>query len=182
MGRQLLKLVVFSSLLLFIINQYVNPTVANSPHPLSGSAPRVIERVLKLSIPTLYVWLCMFYCFFHLWLNIAAELLRFGDREFYKVRAPVEWLPNFPGFTDWNQHKPYDSVVLRTLALLVAASTYTVNRLHLSTERGQFTRLCHLLRRHSRPFIGSCLCMVNLPMCRLLCALPLVPSSAPPLP
>jgi len=26
----------------------------------------------------------MFYCFFHLWLNILAELLRFGDREFYK--------------------------------------------------------------------------------------------------
>lgn len=87
-GRQVAKLVVFSSLLLFIINQYVNPTVANSPHPLAGSAPRVIERVLKLSIPTLYVWLCMFYCFFHLWLNILAELLRFGDREFYKVSAP----------------------------------------------------------------------------------------------
>jgi diacylglycerol O-acyltransferase-1 len=84
-GRQLIKLLIFSSLLLFIINQYVNPTVANSPHPLSGSVPRVMERVLKLSIPTLYVWLCMFYCFFHLWLNILAELLRFGDREFYKV-------------------------------------------------------------------------------------------------
>jgi hypothetical protein len=75
---------------LFIINQYVNPTVANSPHPLSGSVPRVMERVLKLSIPTLYVWLCMFYCFFHLWLNILAELLRFGDREFYKVNIQAD--------------------------------------------------------------------------------------------
>lgn len=26
----------------------------------------------------------MFYCFFHLWLNIIAEVLRFGDRTFYK--------------------------------------------------------------------------------------------------
>jgi hypothetical protein len=26
-----------------------------------------------------------FYCLFHLWLNILAEVLHFGDREFYKV-------------------------------------------------------------------------------------------------
>jgi hypothetical protein len=30
------------------------------------------------------VWLLGFYTFFHLWLNILAELLRFGDRTFYK--------------------------------------------------------------------------------------------------
>ena len=46
---------------------------------------RIIERVLKLALPNMYAWLCMFYCLFHLWLNILAELLRFGDREFYKV-------------------------------------------------------------------------------------------------
>ena len=43
------------------------------------------ERVLKLSLPTLYGWIIMFYCLFHLWLNILAELTHFGDREFYKV-------------------------------------------------------------------------------------------------
>uniref|UniRef100_A0A0E0HSN2 O-acyltransferase n=1 Tax=Oryza nivara TaxID=4536 RepID=A0A0E0HSN2_ORYNI len=64
--------------------QYINPIVKNSKHPLKGNFLNAIERVLKLSVPTLYVWLCMFYCFFHLWLNILAELLRFGDREFYK--------------------------------------------------------------------------------------------------
>lgn len=46
----------------------------------------LIERVLKLCIPTLYIWLAMFYTLFHVWLNILAELMRFGDREFYKVR------------------------------------------------------------------------------------------------
>lgn len=44
----------------------------------------VIERVLKLSIPTLYFWLAMFYSLFELWLNVLAEMTRFGDREFYK--------------------------------------------------------------------------------------------------
>ena len=46
------------------------------------------ERVLKLSLPTLYGWVFLFYCLFHLWLNILAELTLFGDREFYKVCLP----------------------------------------------------------------------------------------------
>lgn len=82
--QQLIKCVVFTGLMGFIIEQYINPIVKNSKHPLKGNFLNAIERVLKLSVPTLYVWLCMFYCFFHLWLNIVAELLCFGDREFYK--------------------------------------------------------------------------------------------------
>lgn len=82
--RQLIKLVIFTGFMGFIIEQYINPIVQNSQHPLKGNLLYAIERVLKLSLPTLYVWLCMFYCFFHLWLNILAELLCFGDREFYK--------------------------------------------------------------------------------------------------
>ncbi|KAK1413850.1 hypothetical protein QVD17_29586 [Tagetes erecta] len=82
--RQLIKLVIFTGFMGFIIEQYINPIVKNSRHPLKGDILYAIERVLKLSVPNLYVWLCMFYCFFHLWLNILAELLRFGDREFYK--------------------------------------------------------------------------------------------------
>ncbi|KAJ4782181.1 O-acyltransferase [Rhynchospora pubera] len=82
--RQLVKCIIFTGLMGFIIEQYINPIVQNSQHPLKGNLLNAIERVLKLSVPTLYVWLCMFYCFFHLWLNILAELLQFGDREFYK--------------------------------------------------------------------------------------------------
>ncbi|XP_051131822.1 diacylglycerol O-acyltransferase 1A [Andrographis paniculata] len=83
-ARQLIKLVIFTGLMGFIIEQYINPIVKNSQHPLKGNLLYAIERVLKLSVPNLYVWLCMFYSFFHLWLNILAEILRFGDREFYK--------------------------------------------------------------------------------------------------
>ncbi|KAG0610945.1 hypothetical protein M758_7G102600 [Ceratodon purpureus] len=82
--RQAGKLVVFVGLMGFIIEQYINPTVRNSQHPLKGNYLQAAERILKLSMPVLYVWLCLFYCLFHLWLNIVAELLRFGDREFYK--------------------------------------------------------------------------------------------------
>lgn len=82
--RQLVKLIIFTGLMGFIAEQYINPTIKNSQHPLKGNYLYAIERVLKLSIPTLYFWLCMFYCTFHLWLNIIAELTRFGDRQFYK--------------------------------------------------------------------------------------------------
>nr|AVY53540.1 diacylglycerol acyltransferase [Paeonia suffruticosa] len=82
--RQLVELVIFTGVMGFIVEQYINPIVQNSQHPLKGDLLYAIERVLKLSVPTLYVWLCMFYCLFHLWLNILAELLCFGDREFYK--------------------------------------------------------------------------------------------------
>jgi diacylglycerol O-acyltransferase-1 len=43
-----------------------------------------MERFLKLSPPVTYVWLLGFYAFFHVWLNLLAEVLRFGDRTFYK--------------------------------------------------------------------------------------------------
>ncbi|KAJ4851152.1 Diacylglycerol O-acyltransferase 1 [Turnera subulata] len=82
--RQFVKLIIFMGFMGFIIEQYINPIVQNSQHPLKGDLLYGLERVLKLSVPNLYVWLCMFYCLFHLWLNILAELLRFGDREFYK--------------------------------------------------------------------------------------------------
>ena len=56
----------------------------------------IVERVLKLAIPTLYIWLVMFYTLFHVWLNIVAEVLQFGDREFYKVSG-VHWTTGLLG-------------------------------------------------------------------------------------
>ncbi|TKW25364.1 hypothetical protein SEVIR_3G114700v4 [Setaria viridis] len=82
--RQIILYLIFTGLQGFIIEQYINPIVVNSQHPLKGGLLNAVETVLKLSLPNVYLWLCMFYCLFHLWLNILAEILRFGDREFYK--------------------------------------------------------------------------------------------------
>ncbi|XP_048570327.1 diacylglycerol O-acyltransferase 1-1-like [Triticum urartu] len=82
--RQIILYLIFTGIQGFIIEQYINPIVVNSQHPLKGGLLNAIETVLRLSLPNVYLWLCMFYCFFHLWLNILAEILRFGDREFYK--------------------------------------------------------------------------------------------------
>ncbi|KAK4785308.1 hypothetical protein SAY86_001997 [Trapa natans] len=102
--RQVIKLILFTGVMGFIVEQYINPIVQNSQHPLKGNFLYAIERVLKLSVPNLYVWLCMFYCFFHLWLNILAELLCFGDREFYR---------------DWWNAKTVEEVVQHTYFFLI---------------------------------------------------------------
>lgn len=40
---------------------------------------------MELSVPVMIYWVLMFYSFFHVLLNIQAELTRFGDRAFYLV-------------------------------------------------------------------------------------------------
>ncbi|GMH43556.1 hypothetical protein BSKO_11478 [Bryopsis sp. KO-2023] len=85
LGRRCLEFIVTLALLMVITDQYIFPAVQNSVASIRERNTGVyVERVLKLSIPVVYAWLCMFYLLFHVWLNILAELLRFGDREFYK--------------------------------------------------------------------------------------------------
>jgi diacylglycerol O-acyltransferase-1 len=44
----------------------------------------IIYKILQMSIPTILMWLGMFYMLFQVHLNILAELLRFADRRFYE--------------------------------------------------------------------------------------------------
>ncbi|KAL9651341.1 hypothetical protein ABK040_001293 [Willaertia magna] len=78
------ELILCTFLLIFIVEQYMVPLVENSMEPLSsGDVFRIFERLLKLTVPNIVVWVIGFYAFFHLSLNIMAELLKFGDRLFY---------------------------------------------------------------------------------------------------
>ena len=43
----------------------------------------LFHRLMRLSIPNTIMWVTGFYNFFHLWLNILSELMRFADRKFY---------------------------------------------------------------------------------------------------
>ncbi len=85
--RKFCYLVGILALMCFLIEQYVEPTIQNTKPSLEKrDLVRVTERVLKLAIPSLYVWLLIFAGLFHVALNLAAEVTLFGDREFYKVR------------------------------------------------------------------------------------------------
>lgn len=61
---------------------------------------RVTERLLKLAIPNHILWLMGFYCFFHSYLNLTAELLGFADREFYRDWWNAESIQYF--WRNWN--------------------------------------------------------------------------------
>lgn len=91
--RYLVELIFCVILQFILIEQYISPTLRNA---IKGAEERIAnkenfvsfswfmsERLLKLSIPNLYIWLLMFAELFHCWLNILSELTRFGDRRFY---------------------------------------------------------------------------------------------------
>lgn len=81
----LFRMVFVAAMMVFAVEQYIKPTLESVLQPMHDrDLPRIGERLLKLSIPSTYLWLLGFYFYFHLWLNLLAELTRFGDRQFYK--------------------------------------------------------------------------------------------------
>lgn len=90
-------------LIRIIIEQYILIIVRNTflsmDQLMKMSIPRIFahlsERILMLSIPNLYVWLLLFLALFHHWMNLLAELTRFGDRNFYR-----DWW-NSSGFEEY---------------------------------------------------------------------------------
>lgn len=81
----LLRLLVVLVLTLFVIDQIMTPIIKDTMlHVERYQFAFVVEQLLKLAIPSTYVWILFFYGYFHLCLNLLGELLRFGDRCFYK--------------------------------------------------------------------------------------------------
>mmetsp|Transcript_25534 Transcript_25534/g.62710 ORF Transcript_25534/g.62710 Transcript_25534/m.62710 type:complete len:766 (-) Transcript_25534:355-2652(-) len=85
----LFRMAITLSIFTFLGAQIVAPNLANLLKDLEATNGRytyqmIAEYWLKLTISNTYMWLLMFYFYFHLYLNLFAELLRFGDRVFYK--------------------------------------------------------------------------------------------------
>ncbi|KAM4614314.1 diacylglycerol O-acyltransferase 1-like isoform 2-T2 [Discoglossus pictus] len=88
-----LEIVMLFNLMLGIVQQWIMPVVKTSMKPLHKvEASYLFEYLLKLAIPTHYIWIIFFYFFFHSYLNFMGELMCFGDREFY-----LDW---------WNAESP----------------------------------------------------------------------------
>jgi diacylglycerol O-acyltransferase 1 len=82
--KRLLELALCVAMMVIVLQQYTHPTLVNAmPHFDARDAIGLFERVLKLSVSSLYIWLLLFYAYFHAYLNAVAEILRFGDRAFY---------------------------------------------------------------------------------------------------
>uniref|UniRef100_A0A8D0HI15 O-acyltransferase n=1 Tax=Sphenodon punctatus TaxID=8508 RepID=A0A8D0HI15_SPHPU len=81
--------------------QWMVPTIQNSMKPFRDmDYSRIIERLLKLAVPNHLIWLIFFYWFFHSSLNVLAEVMQFGDREFYQDWWNSESVTYF--WQNWN--------------------------------------------------------------------------------
>lgn len=99
--KRIVELLMLSQLDLALIQQWIVPTVSNSVLPFRQmQITHMLERLLKLAIPNHVIWLIWFYLFFHSLLNIAAELTRFADREFYRDWWNSESVYYF--WSNWN--------------------------------------------------------------------------------
>ncbi|MCJ1246010.1 hypothetical protein MMC30_003214 [Trapelia coarctata] len=64
--------------------QYAAPVLRNSLNKMASlDIASIIERLMKLSTISLIIWLAGFFAIFQSALNALAEVMKFGDREFY---------------------------------------------------------------------------------------------------
>uniref|UniRef100_A0A7N8Y7K4 O-acyltransferase n=1 Tax=Mastacembelus armatus TaxID=205130 RepID=A0A7N8Y7K4_9TELE len=83
------------------IKLWMIPVIQSSMKPLEDmDLSRMTERLLRLAVPNHLLWLMFFYWFFHSSMNFTAELLCFGDRQFYKDWWNAETVSYF--WQNWN--------------------------------------------------------------------------------
>jgi diacylglycerol O-acyltransferase-1 len=84
LARHVLELIAGCMALGFCVRTFLVPNVMRSiPPMLALDLVHVLELLLTICVPSICCWLVAFYLFFHVWLNIVAEVTYFGDREFY---------------------------------------------------------------------------------------------------
>jgi diacylglycerol O-acyltransferase 1 len=88
-GGIIMRLVICVSLFTFVAAQVVSPVLAGLVQDLeatggSYTVGMMADYWLKLAIANTYLWLLLFYGYFHLYMNLFGEILRFGDRVFYR--------------------------------------------------------------------------------------------------
>ncbi|KAF2126134.1 hypothetical protein P153DRAFT_347069 [Dothidotthia symphoricarpi CBS 119687] len=82
--------------------QYAAPLLRNSLDKiLTLNLTSIVERVMKLSTISVFCWLCGFFALFQSSLNALAEIMKFGDREFYGDWWNVSSIRSY--WTTWNK-------------------------------------------------------------------------------
>jgi diacylglycerol O-acyltransferase-1 len=72
-------------LVVFLMAQVVSPALREMVKELEDgkeifSIYIFAEYLLKLGMASTYIWLLVFYGYFHVFFNLLAEVLKFGDR------------------------------------------------------------------------------------------------------
>ncbi|EEH37109.2 hypothetical protein PAAG_07527 [Paracoccidioides lutzii Pb01] len=86
-AKRVMEMIGLSVFIWLTSAQYAAPVLRNSLEKIATlDLTSIIERVMKLSTISLIIWLAGFFALFQSYLNALAEIMRFGDREFY-----TEW-------------------------------------------------------------------------------------------
>ena len=79
-----MEVIVGVNLVLALVQQYIIPSVVNSLMSFAMmDVGKISERLIKLVVPNLLLWLVCFYLLFHSLPNAVGEILQFADRDFY---------------------------------------------------------------------------------------------------
>lgn len=82
--KRLGECLVLSVFIWLLSAQYATPVLRNSIEKIAVmDIASILERIMKLSTISLIIWLAGFMALFQAGLNALAELMQFGDREFY---------------------------------------------------------------------------------------------------
>uniref|UniRef100_A0A3Q1F5K1 O-acyltransferase n=1 Tax=Acanthochromis polyacanthus TaxID=80966 RepID=A0A3Q1F5K1_9TELE len=82
------------------LSEMVSTSTRFSSCPHQWMIPIIQSSMKPLEVPNHLLWLLFFYWFFHSSMNFTAELLRFGDRQFYKDWWNSETVTYF--WQNWN--------------------------------------------------------------------------------
>ncbi|KAK5720872.1 hypothetical protein LTR15_006834 [Elasticomyces elasticus] len=101
-AKRLLEFLILTIVIWIACAQYAVPLLQNSLDDISQlNLVGIFERVLKLSTISLVCWLAGFFALFQSALNLLAEILCFGDREFYGDWWNSSDLRSY--WTSWNK-------------------------------------------------------------------------------
>jgi diacylglycerol O-acyltransferase 1 len=82
--KRFLEVIGLTVFIWLVVAQYASPLLRNSLDKMAVmDIASITERLMKLSTISLISWLAGFFALFQSFLNLLAELLRFGDRNFY---------------------------------------------------------------------------------------------------
>lgn len=99
--KRIVEMAFLCTLSFILIQQWMVPILLNSEESFrEANVIRIFERLLKFAVPNHVCWLIGFYCIFHSYFNILAEILQFADREFYREWWNSESVGEF--WKNWN--------------------------------------------------------------------------------
>lgn len=108
--QKVLELLGLAAVCSFIVYHWLFPALREAPGVIARRRPLEFSLyILRLALPYTLAWIAGFIAVFHVWLNILAELMRFGDREFYREWWNCRNLAEY--WRDWNL--PVHSFFLR---------------------------------------------------------------------